>query len=219
MELKHKNNLGFRRIAREWSIEPGTLTYAEILTELLMAYWKGEFVGEDAPDRAETMAILKYCDAIPYEYRDDENPPKDDYEFLAELPPDGYDETSVECYGKVAWSILNGVEIPKQVLADWCDAKGFPKPTFWFGKFTKPPGTAKALADCSRWLREEVKKGKSRSKDDYWLDAKKKFSNLSRRGFSDAWRETVPESWKRSGRRVESARSTDPSKLLITKQK
>ena len=43
LKLEHKNSLGFRQIAKEWSREPGTLPYSEILTELLRAYWKGEF--------------------------------------------------------------------------------------------------------------------------------------------------------------------------------
>ena len=200
MQLQYRNSLGFRRIAEEWSKEPGTLSYTEILTELLTAHWNGEFKGNDSPDRQATLASLKYCGAMPYRYLDDENPPKDDYEFLATLPPDGYDETPDECYDDVAWSILDGVEIPKQVLADWCDEKGFSKPIFWFGKFTGSLSTVKAKTDCSRWLREEVKKGKSKSRDDYWLEAKTRFPNLSRRGFTDTWRGTVPESWKRPGR-------------------
>ena len=160
LKLEHKSSLGFRQIADEWSREPGTLPYSEVLTELLRAYWKGEFAGEDAPDREDTLKVLNYIDAIPYQYWDDEKPPGDDYEFLAGLPPDGYDETAAECYGEVAWAVLDGVKIPKQVLAAWCDAKGISGPTSWFGKPAKSPGTMKARTDCARWFREEVKKEK-----------------------------------------------------------
>ena len=158
LKLEHKNSLGFRQIAEEWSREPGTLPYSEILTELLRAYWKGEFVGEDARDREATLKVLNHVGAIPYQYRDDESPPEDDYEFLAELPPDGYDETAAECYDEVAWSVLNGVEISKQVLAAWCDAKGISGPTSWFGKSAIMSGTIRARTDCARWFQEEAKK-------------------------------------------------------------
>ena len=33
LKLEHKNSLGFRQIAKEWSREPGTLPYSEILTD------------------------------------------------------------------------------------------------------------------------------------------------------------------------------------------
>ena len=199
LKLEHKNSLGFRQIAEEWSREPGNLPYSEVLTELLRAYWKGEFAGEDAPDREATLKVLNFIGAMPYQYRDDESPPKDDYEFLAELPPDGYDETAAECYDEVAWSVLNGVKIPKQVLANWCDAKGISKPTFWFGKFVKSSSTVRAKTQCARWFQEEVKKEKSGNKNDYRLRAQERFSNLSGRSFGDVWRDVAPASWKRAG--------------------
>ena len=31
LKLEHKNSLGFRQIAEEWSREPGTLPYSEVL--------------------------------------------------------------------------------------------------------------------------------------------------------------------------------------------
>ena len=199
LKLEHKNSLGFRQIAEEWSREPGTLPYSEVLTELLRAYWKGEFAGEDATDREATLKVLNSIGAIPYQYRDDESPPKDDYEFLAELPPDGYDETAAECYDEVAWSVLNGVEISKQVLAAWCDAKGISGPTSWLGKPAKSPGTMKARTDCARWFREEVKKEKRGSKKDYRLCARQRYPNLSGRSFERVWHEHAPASWKKPG--------------------
>ena len=199
LKIEHKDSLRFRQIAKEWSREPGTLPYSEILTVLLSAYWKGQFDGDDAPDRADTIAVLKYCGAMPYQYWDDENPPKDDYEFLANLPPNGYDEVSVECYGEVAWEILDEVEMPKQVLANWCDAKGTSKPTFWFGKFVKSSSTVRAKTQCARWFQEEVKKEKSGNKNDYRLRAQERYSNLSGRSFGDVWRDVAPASWKRAG--------------------
>ena len=199
LKLEHKNSLGFRQIAEEWSREPGNLPYSEVLTELLRAYWKGEFAGEDAPDREATLKTLNYIGAMPHQYRDDESPPEDDYEFLAELPPDGYDETAAECYDEVAWFVLNGVEIPKQVLAAWCDAKGISGPTSWLGKPANSSGTMKARTDYARWFREEVKKEKWGSKKDYRLCAQQRFSNLSGRSFERVWHEYAPASWKKPG--------------------
>ena len=199
LKLEHKSSLGFRQISEEWSREPGTLPSSEILTELLSAYWRGEFVGEDAPDRKATLVALRHNGAIPYQYWDDEKPPGDDYEFLAELPPDGYDETAAECYDEVAWSVLNGVEISKQVLAAWCDAKGISGPTSWFGKSAIMSGTIRARTDCARWFQEEAKKEKSGSKNDYWLCARQRYPNLSGRSFERVWHEYAPASWKKPG--------------------
>ena len=145
------------------------------------------------------LKVLNYIDAIPYQYWDDEKPPGDDYEFLAGLPPDGYDETAAECYGEVAWAVLDGVKIPKQVLAAWCDAKGISGPTSWFGKPAKSPGTMKARTDCARWFREEVKKEKWGGKNDYWLCARQRYPNLSGRSFKCVWHEYAPASWKKPG--------------------
>ena len=199
LKLEHKSSLGFRQISEEWSREPGTLPYSEILTELLSAYWRGEFVGEDAPDRKATLVALRHNGAIPYQYWDDEKPPGDDYEFLAGLPPDGYDETAAECYGEVAWAVLDGVEMPRYILSDWCEERGISRPTFWFGKSTKSPGTSKAKTDCARWFREEVKKEKWGGKNEYWLCASRKIPNLSRRSFNEEWLKLAPASWKKAG--------------------
>ena len=122
MQLKNVPRLGLRRIAEEWSWEPGTQSNTEILTRLLSAFWRREYVGHDAPDPQVTLTVLKRMGAFPREYWDEENPPTDEFEFLASIPPDGYDETAPECYGTVAWSILDGVELPAEVLAGWCDA-------------------------------------------------------------------------------------------------
>ena len=130
MNFKNVPRLGPRRIAEEWSREPGTQSNTEILTRLLSAFWRREFVGHDAPDPQVTLTVLKRMVAFPREYWDDENPPTDEFEFLASIPPDGYDETAPECYGTVAWSILDGIELPAEVLAGWCDAHDILKPFF-----------------------------------------------------------------------------------------
>ena len=199
MQLKNVPRLGLRRIAREWSREPGTLSNTEILTRLLNAFWRREFIGHDAHDPQITLTVLRQMGAIPYQYRDEENPPTDDFEFLANLPPDGYDETAPECYDKVAWSILDGIELPAEVLAEWCDAHDISKPNFWFGLERRQQATIKAKMEFRKWLREEVQKGKSGVKNDYWTQAKTLFPKLSRNSFDRIWAETVPADWKKGG--------------------
>ena len=181
MNFKNGPRLGPRRIAEEWSREPGTQSNTEILTRLLSAFWRREFVGHDAPDPQVTLTVLKRMGAFPREYWDDENPPTDEFEFLASIPPDGYDETAPECYGTVAWSILDGIELPAEVLAGWCDAHDILKPFFWFGSETGRQGTAKAQTDLRKWLGEKVKKGKSGAKVEYWNQAKSLIPALTAR--------------------------------------
>lgn len=181
MYLKNVPKLGMRRIAEEWSREPGTLSDTEILTRLLSAFWRGEFIGHGAPDPKVTLTVLRHMGAIPYQYWDDENPPTGDFEFLASLPPDGYDETAPECYCVVAWSILDGVELPAEVLAAWCDVHDRSKPSFWFGSETRRQGTAKVEAEFRNWLREEVRKGKSGIKIECWNQANAQLPTLTAR--------------------------------------
>ena len=199
MNVKDVLRLDMRRIAKEWSREPGTLSNTKILTRLLSAFWRREFIGHDAPDPQITLTVLRQMGAIPYQYRDEENLPTDDFEFLASLPPDGYDETAPECYDKVAWSILDGVELPAEVLAEWCDAHDISKPNFWFGPARRQQATIKAKMDFRKWLREEVQKGKSSVKNEYWTQAKTLFPKLSRNSFDRIWAQTVPADWKKGG--------------------
>ena len=172
---------------------------SEILSCLLSAFWLREFVGDDVPSREDTLKLLKNFGAFPSEYFDDENPPRDEFEFLATLPPEGYDEAAPECYGELAWSILDGVEIAKDVFGNWCEAHDHEKPLFWFGKGRRQPSTAKAKNDCRRWLEKEVPRGKSGSKNHYWRMAREKFPGLSRNAFNEVWAETVPTHWKMPG--------------------
>ena len=199
MNVKDVPRLDIRRIAKEWSREPGTLSNTEILTCLLSAFWRREFIGHDAPDPQVTLTVLKRMGAIPYQYRGEENPTTDDFEFLASLPPDGYDETAPECYDKVAWSILDGVELPAEVLAEWCDAHDISKPSFWFGLERRQQATMKAKTEFRKWLREEVQKGKSSVKNGYWTQAETLFPNLTRKSFDRIWAQIVPDDWKKGG--------------------
>lgn len=199
MELKFEPNLGFREIARRWAIEPDILPEVEILTRLLSAFWREEFIGEDAPDPHDTLRALKFCGGFPTQYADDEGPSVDPLEFLANLPPDGYEIDAPDCYDEVAWSILEAIELPKNVFAMWCDRNGFLKPNFWFGKDGKPKLTAKAKSDCCRWLKERVKEGKKCGKPEYRRQAIQQFPKLSERSFDDVWSDVVPISWKKSG--------------------
>lgn len=199
MELNFESNLGFREIARRWAMEPDKLSEVEILTRLLSAFWREEFTGEGAPDPHDTLRALKLCGGFPATYADDEGPSVDPLEFLATLPPDGYEVDALDCYDEVAWSILEAVELPKNVFAMWCDRKGFLRPNFWFGKVAKPQLTAKAKSDCRRWLKERVKEGKTWGKSEYRRQAMQQFPNISGRSFDNVWSAEVPESWKKSG--------------------
>lgn len=199
MELKLEPHLGFREIARRWALEPDTLSEVEILTRLLSAYWREEFTGEGAPDPQATLQALNLCGGFPAIFADDEDEPVVPLEFLANLPPDGYEVNLLECYEDAAWSVLEAVELTKDIFAAWCDRQGFLRPHFWFGKVAKPQATARAKSDCGRWLKERVKEGKKWGKVEYRRQAIQQFPTLSMRSFNDVWDEEVPESWKKSG--------------------
>ena len=53
---------------------------------------------------------------------------------------------------------------------------------------------------CAAFLRAEIRKPKSKRRDEYLDEAMAKFPGLTHRGFKRVWDETVPASWKESGR-------------------
>ncbi|MBB3065350.1 hypothetical protein [Limibacillus halophilus] len=54
---------------------------------------------------------------------------------------------------------------------------------------------------CRAYLKEEVSKGKTKSRDDYQEEALSLIEGLSIRLFRQLWTEIVPDSWKQGGRR------------------
>jgi len=74
-------------------------------------------------------------------------------------------------------------------------------------KYFSGTSSNKARFECESWLREKSFDGQSKiqSKLLYWKQAKMKFHRLSRRSFDGAWDNAVPDSWKKSGRRLSSS--------------
>lgn len=74
-------------------------------------------------------------------------------------------------------------------------------------KFFSGTSSNRAKSECESWLREISFDGQSKiqSKLLYWKQAKRKFHGLSRRSFDGAWDNAVPDSWKKSGRRLSSS--------------
>lgn len=180
-------------------MEPDTLSEVDILTRLLSAFWREEFRGEGALEPQDTLRALKISGGFPAIYAGDEDEFADPLEFLANLPPDGYEVNALDCYDEVAWSILESVELPKDIFAMWCDQKGYLRPTFWFGEVWKHQSTGVAKSECRRWLKDRVKEGKNCSKAEYRRQAIKQIPNLSVRSFDNIWGDEMPKSWKQSG--------------------
>lgn len=81
MYVSDRSSLGLRRIAEEWSKVPGALTKLEILSNLLSAFWRGEFKGADTSDRKVTLNTLNLLGATAFEYLDDKDRPFNDFDL------------------------------------------------------------------------------------------------------------------------------------------
>jgi hypothetical protein len=83
-----------------------------------------------------------------------------------------------------------------EVRGHWQGTEPIPQPT-----------TAGAQTECRRWLSSEMSNSpdRPRPKDQVWVEAKKRFPKLSKRGFERAWSDAICKTgshkWSKSGPR------------------
>jgi hypothetical protein len=118
--------------------------------------------------------------------------------FLAAY--DTLSHASSNAFSDLVKPLLDLLAVGRDDFAAYCQSEGFPLPFFWFAR-NAGPASAKAAADCRRWLRVEVAAGRKRlSRDGYLAEAQALFRGLSERSFLRAWEEETPPAWKRRGR-------------------
>jgi hypothetical protein len=101
--------------------------------------------------------------------------------------------------------------IAKDDFAEFCDTRNFDRPKFWFKQMANPAQKSSSLARVKvrKWLKEQARKPKNKSKKAYFEEADALFEGLSKRSFDLAWSEVVPESWRKSGAPRKGARRND----------
>lgn len=76
----------------------------------------------------------------------------------------------------------------------------------WSERFVTEPDTPGDLtpeAKCKEWLRAEVRRatGKVKIAEEYQAEAQAMFEGLSERAFKRIWAQTVPDDWRKGGRK------------------
>ena len=116
-----------------------------------------------------------------------------------------------EDYPKTLQAGLACCMVSKDDFAEFCDARGYDRPNFWFKRTANSTqiSSARARSDARKWLREQTRRPKKGKKDDYFNKAKVKFPGLSRRSFDDLWAELVPPDWGKPGAPKKGPRRND----------
>jgi hypothetical protein len=93
-----------------------------------------------------------------------------------------------------------------------CDLRGWHRPSFWFSGL-RSAETRRSLASARsrtrKWLRDQIRSAKRKSKEGYWTEAQGNVAGLSRRAFEEIWAEVVPPSWRQAGAPKRSIRRGD----------
>ena len=129
MKLAAADFLGFSDLAETWASEPGNRSYDYIIAKLLTAYWLGSFekLHDSVPDYwpvyEDTYWILRYCGGLPQEALPAEDGGNPNWEGLARVP--------FNDYSVVGKAILDGVELPRDMIRLWCLDQGYEPPHHW----------------------------------------------------------------------------------------
>lgn len=100
-----------------------------------------------------------------------------------------------------------GLGVTREEFGRFCDFNGFVRPSFWFEKTRNLPWTGRKEGQLREWLKIRSAGPKTKPKQAYFRDATNEFPNLPKKAFDRCWAETVPPSWKQTGRVIRRPRS------------
>jgi hypothetical protein len=140
LKLSESKFFSISNLAKHWSSEPNARSRGDICQNLIDAYWNGEFeqflspAPEHWPESEGTFKILRFCDGIPLEAFPEEDGDLPSQKLLIGL--------SLESYPVQGQAVMNGIELPKDMIKLWCLDQGHELPTFWFqdDEVTRFPG-------------------------------------------------------------------------------
>jgi hypothetical protein len=128
MKLAAAEFLGFSDLAKAWASEPGNRSYDYILAQLLSAYWLGAFeqlldqMPEHWPQYRTTVQVLRHCSGFPPIPIEDGGEPN--WEELSRV--------ALSNYPIPGQSVMNAVELPRDMIRLWCLNQGYDLPRSWF---------------------------------------------------------------------------------------